>query len=125
MTIFDDLMRLTRQLHLAEADRLQPIKWRPATDVYCTQEGWLVKMELAGVHDSDIELYLDGRILIVSGMRYDRPLMEGCKLHALEIAYSPFERSIEFPVDLDQAQIMTEYQDGMLWVRILTKGDKQ
>lgn len=84
-----------------------------------------MKMELAGVQDRDIELYVGGQILIVSGMRYDRPLMEGCKLHALEIAYSPFERSIEFPVDLDQAEMMTEYQDGILWVRILTKGDKQ
>jgi HSP20 family molecular chaperone IbpA len=38
----------------------------------------------------------------------------------MEIAYSHFERLLEFPEDLQDAVIATEYQAGMLLVDIQT-----
>jgi len=54
----------------------------------------------------------------VKGSRRDRAMHEGCRCHRLEIAYSGFEREIELPVEIDPADIATEYRDGMLLVRI-------
>jgi len=34
--------------------------WLPAADVYQTDEGWLVKVELAGVSAEDIEIDIRG-----------------------------------------------------------------
>jgi HSP20 family molecular chaperone IbpA len=42
----------------------------------------------------------------------------------LEIAYSKFERQVEFPMSLEDARITTEYQAGMLLVRIQTEGER-
>ena len=116
-------MRLTRQLHLAAEERSRPLCWQPATDIYRTRYGWLVKMELAGVRREDIQLHISGRLLIVHGRRLDCPVVEECTLHSLEIAYSPFERSIELPVPLEGSRIAIEYRDGMLWVRLSTAGE--
>ncbi|MEW5791891.1 MAG: Hsp20/alpha crystallin family protein [Pseudomonadota bacterium] len=120
----DDLMRLARRLQLAARERVQPLRWRPAADIYRTREGWLVKIELAGVRSEEIELKVSGRWLTVRGRRYDMALVEGCEHYSLEIAYSHFERSIELPCALEQARAVTQYRDGMLLVRIITEGSQ-
>ena len=95
--------------------------WRPAVDLYRTRTGWLAKFDLAGVRPEDIRLAVEGRTLRVQGVRRDYTLEEGCHYHCLEIAYSEFERQVEFPISLEQAVITTEYQAGMLLVRIQTE----
>ena len=46
---------------------------------------------------------------------------EGCSHYVLEISYSHFERTIELPTNLERARIATEYQYGLLLVRIQTE----
>ena len=94
--------------------------WQPAADIYRTRGGWLVKLELAGVRREDLEVTAQGRWLSVRGSRRDATLVEGLQHHSLEIAYSEFERRLDLPCDLDQAEISAEFQDGMLIVRIAT-----
>jgi HSP20 family protein len=96
----------------------QSPEWRPATDVYRTQEGWLVKYELAGVAPEDVELTARGRALRIRGRRRDFCLEPGCRQLHMEIAYSRFERQVELPGDLQSCAIETEFRDGMLLVRI-------
>jgi HSP20 family protein len=121
MDILDDLLRLTRRLQLARGHELQPVRWRPATDIYRTKEGWLLKMELAGVRSEDIEVTVGGRLLCVRGRRCDAELVQG-EIYSLEIAYSQFERSVELPTTLDEARVTIEYRNGMLLVHIATRG---
>jgi HSP20 family protein len=121
MSVFDDLLRLTRQLHVASDQALQPLRWRPAADIYRVPRGWLIKIELAGVRAEQIELNVSGRFLSVRGRRTDTEYVEGAECHSLEISYSQFQRSFEFPNNLEQAQIITEYRNGMLLVRIVTE----
>jgi HSP20 family protein len=123
MSIFDDIAQLRQRLHLAAEDRAQPLHWQPAADVYRTGQGWLVKVELAGVRQEDVELLTSGRMLIVRGKRTDSSIIAEYTLHSLEIAYSSFERSIELPVPLEGARVSIEYRDGMLWIHLLTARD--
>jgi HSP20 family protein len=117
----EDMIRLMRSLFLPLAERFQEPCWRPATDVYRTPYGWLLKFDLAGVAVEDVTLSIRGRCLTVRGCRRDSFAEEGRFHYQLEIAYSHFERSIELPSDLEPAQISTEYRDGMLLVRIKTE----
>ena len=91
-------------------------KWRPAADVYRCAHGWLVKCELAGVTEQDIQLSTQGHYLVVQGCRRDLLVREGHKSHSMEIAYSRFERTIEIPIDVEQASMRTVFQDGMLLI---------
>jgi HSP20 family molecular chaperone IbpA len=52
-------------------------RWRPAADIYHTREGWLVKLELAGVREDDIQITVSGRTLTVRGRRRDSIVTEG------------------------------------------------
>ena len=46
---------------LQQQDTEREPDWRPATDVYRTRDGWMVKFELAGVEPDDIEWLADVR----------------------------------------------------------------
>lgn len=118
----EDLLWLTRRLHLAPRERIRPLRWRPSADVYRTQRGWLVKFELAGVEEEAVEVTLSGRWLLLRGSRFDIDCVEGFESHALEIAYSHFERAVELPVVLDRARLETEFRRGMFLVHVITEG---
>lgn len=92
--------------------------WCPAADVYRTDDGWIVKVDLAGIQPADIEIRLDDRVLRISGSRRDGTCGEGVSHYQLEITYSRFEKMIEFPRSIDHATVEREYHDGLLILRL-------
>lgn len=119
-----DLLHLTRRLRLERHETFQPVRWRPAADIYRHRSGWLIKVELAGVRPDQIDVLTHGGCLIVRGRRRDVTLHDGYASYAMEIVYSEFERVLQLPVDLDCAELVTNYRDGMLLVTIITESEQ-
>lgn len=94
--------------------------WRPAADIYNCHDGWLVKFDLAGVRPEDVQISVNGRQLVVSGLRRDWMMESGSRFYSMEISYNCFRRAVELPCELNQARVATEYRDGMLLVRLCT-----
>ena len=88
--------------------------WCPAADVYRSKEGWIVKVDLAGVQPHDVEVIIDGDLLRISGSRRDGICGEGVSHYQLEITYSRFEKMIRFPRSIEHASIERDYHDGLL-----------
>lgn len=110
---------LARALRMG--DSVSDVCWRPSADIYQTDDGWLLKFDLAGVKPSDIEVSIRGRTLTVTGVRRDTAVAECRHSYSMEINYNRFSRTIELPADLQQAQINTQFRDGMLLVRLITE----
>ena len=87
--------------------------WRPPVDIYRAGPAWLVKFDLAGVRKEDIQVVLDGNRLTVRGIRRDMTILDGQRAYSMEIAYNRFERTVEFPVNVEAARFASEYRDGM------------
>jgi len=108
-------------LLLSSLDMLRPrAVWRPAADLHRCRNGWLVKFDLAGVRPDEIQLEISERCVKVSGSRRDWTVTEAQQAHQLEIAYSRFERSVALPEPIGDAQVQTEYRDGMFLIQIIT-----
>lgn len=103
---------------LTQSSAYQTCPWQPLVDVYRGTRGWLIKLDLAGVKVEDVELYISGRQLTIQGLRRDCSIVEGQQAYSMEIAYNRFQRSIELPSDIEGAQILTEYDNGMLLVHL-------
>ena len=93
--------------------------WEPATDIYQTENGWVVKFDLAGVDPDELTVSIEGCTLVVTGTRRDRTLREGVWHYQMEITYSRFERAITLPCDLAQAAVSTVYEHGLLTIAFL------
>jgi len=114
----EDLLRYRQRLARVRRGRVEPLRWRPAADVYRHAGGWLIKLELAGVVPDQVTVTAQGRELVVRGRRRDALRTPGYACYAMEIVYSEFERVFEFPVALDRAELRTHYRDGMLLVTL-------
>lgn len=98
--------------------------WQPPIDVYQTRGGWLIKADLAGVNPEDVVVELHNRHISIRGQRRDTLLEDGCCCYRMEISYSRFERIVELPDDLTTAHIGTEFQHGMLLIRICNSANR-
>jgi len=95
--------------------------WCPSADVYQTNDGWIVKVELAGVSLDELDLTIEGKTLYLAGCRRDAFYGEGVSYHQLEITYSRFERSITFPCEIEGASLRRDYRDGLLILHLRSK----
>jgi HSP20 family protein len=101
-------------------DRLRGDRWLPDVDVFETQQGVVVRVELAGVRSEDLRVTVDGRTLRISGVRRALDRSDIQRLHQMEIATGPFERRVQIPVAFDRDRVSAHLADGFLMV-VLSK----
>ncbi|MEO8434255.1 MAG: Hsp20/alpha crystallin family protein [Pyrinomonadaceae bacterium] len=93
--------------------------WCPAADVYRTRDGWIVKVDLAGISADDLQITLHGSTLELRGLRRDSSYAEGITYQQLEITYSRFEKRIQFPSSIEKATLERDYRDGLLVLKLV------
>ena len=92
--------------------------WRPPTDVYETASGLVVKMELAGMREEDIEVVLDEKTLLVSGFRPDNRPPERISYYQMGVNYGQFRLQIFLPWPVDKDAVTANYEDGFLEIHL-------
>jgi HSP20 family protein len=98
--------------------------WNPSADVYQSMDGWIVKLDLAGVSCDDLELELRDNFLRIRGCRRDTHYREGFVYHQMEITYSRFEKQIEFPSAIEGATVVRDYSDGFLIIKLRSEKER-
>jgi HSP20 family protein len=88
--------------------------WSPPTDVYETEEYYVIKVEIAGMRDEDFDVALANNMLMISGYRSDQN--ERRAYHQMEIRFGRFELAVEVPVTVDMEKATAEYKDGFLTI---------
>ena len=92
--------------------------WVPNTDVYQTDSGLVIKVELAGMKSENLEINVEGNRLRISGSRPDCCRAPKCSFLMMEINYGPFERLIELPAGYDLGQAKAAYLNGFLRIDV-------
>jgi HSP20 family protein len=108
---------------LTVAHRVRPSGrlWNPAADVYRNVDRWMIKVDLAGVCADELEIEIDRSSLRIRGCRRDTFFKEGYSYQQMEITYSRFEKSIQFPCPIEEASLEHDYHDGFLIVTLRCK----
>jgi HSP20 family protein len=92
--------------------------WTPNTDVYVTEEGLVMKVELAGMRKEDLQLVIEGNKVKINGHRPDGCRAPKCKFLVMEINYGLFESVIELPNGYDLSKAKAAYQNGFLRIDV-------
>jgi HSP20 family protein len=88
--------------------------WSPPTDVYETDTGFVVRVEVAGMCQSDFSVNVEKNCLIISGTRAERT--ERRAYRQMEIRFGEFSTSVELPAQVDVERAEAGYEDGFLTV---------
>src|ERR1051326_2098312 len=92
--------------------------WVPNTDVYVTDNGLVIKVELAGMRSDHLEITVEGNRLRISGTRPDGCRAPKCSFLVMEINYGPFESVLELPQGYDLSQAKASYLNGFLRIDV-------
>lgn len=109
-----DLSLIRRGRRVMPSGRL----WNPAADVYRSSDGWVVKIDVAGVCSDELEIEIKDSMLRIRGCRKDTVYRDGFVYHQMEITYSRFEKTIQFPAPIDGASLKHDYRDGFLIINL-------
>ena len=99
--------------------------WRPPTDVYETAAGLVVRMELAGMREGDIDVVLDERTLLVSGYRPENRPHERISYYQMGVNYGHFRLEIFLPWPVDEDGVTANYEDGFLEIHLPRRGQDE
>ena len=92
--------------------------WRPNTDVYVTDNGLVIKVELAGMRSEHLEITVESNRLRITGNRPDGCRAAKCNFLAMEIDYGPFESVLDVPPGYDLSQAKAAYLNGFLRIDV-------
>ncbi len=92
--------------------------WVPNTDVYATDNGLVVKVELAGMRSENLEITVEGSRMRIAGNRPDGCRAAKCSFLVMEINYGPFESVLELPAGYDLGQAKAIYVNGFLRIDV-------
>ena len=88
--------------------------WRPPTDVYETDNHLVVKVEIAGMDEDELDVSLVDRRLVVAGHRH---APEAKLLYQnMEIRYGEFRTEVHLGWAVDRDAIEASYSEGFLFV---------
>ncbi len=94
----------------------RPHAWRPLTDVYETDDAIIIRVEVAGMHESDFTISLVERNLTIRGVRQDTS--ERRSYHQMEIAFGEFSTEVELPYTIISDSVKATYRDGFLLITL-------
>jgi HSP20 family protein len=86
--------------------------WSPPTDVYETEASFVVRVEAAGLRESDFTINVEDNFLVISGVRSESP--EWRAYRQMEIRFGEFSTAVELPPGVDVSKADADYKDGFL-----------
>jgi HSP20 family protein len=104
--------------HFSTVGRLRVGYVYPPMSVRETPDEYLVSCEVPGLEMEDLEVYVTGDELTVSGRRSSAVPEEGVTLHRHERESGDFSRAITLPGPVDSGRTAATLTEGVLAVRI-------
>jgi len=128
---FEDMARLQREVNRlfetsergnglvrGNAEHASARVWAPAVDIAEDQNEIVVKAELPGLKQEDIDIELTGDTLTIKGERRFDDTERKDNYVRIERAYGTFQRSFTIGVPVQNEAVSASYKDGVLEVHL-------
>ncbi len=119
----ETLMEVRRGILHAVSWQVKSSVWDPPTDVYETEDSYVVRMEIAGMREEDFDVSIQNDTLFISGFRPDFPARRA--YHQMEIRSGKFANAVTLPGPVDADRSLAEYRDGFLTITLPKEKENQ
>jgi HSP20 family protein len=93
-------------------------RWIPPMDLVETDEHFVLKADLPGLDEGDVNIEVEDNVLTVSGERKAEHEDKREGYVRVERAYGSFRRSLTLPEGIDAEAVTASFEKGVLEVRI-------
>jgi len=88
--------------------------WAPAIEVFEKEDKFVVKAELPGMKEEDIDISVVGDTLTIKGERKAESEVKEEDYYCCERSFGSFSRSVAVPPNVDAKKIDASFEDGVL-----------
>ena len=93
-------------------------RWLPAMDLVETDDRFVLRADLPGLSEGDVNVELEDNVLTVSGERKAEHESRREGYYRIERASGNFQRSLTLPKGIDPEAVNAAFERGVLEVRI-------
>jgi HSP20 family protein len=93
-------------------------RWIPAMDLVDTKEDFVLRADLPGVSENDVNIELEDNVLTISGERKAEHEERKDGYYRVERASGSFSRSLTLPQGVDPERVRASFEKGVLEVHI-------
>jgi len=97
----------------------------PAVDVYEDGEKVVLKLEVPGIEEKDIDVRVENHTLTVKGERKFEKEEKEENFHRIERSYGSFYRAFTLPSTVDTENVQANYHAGVLKLEMKKKAEAQ
>ena len=115
---FDDILGWPFQPAVWRRTPTMEMGWAPAIDVFEKDDKFVVKAELPGMKEDDINISVVGDTLTIKGERKAESESKEDDYYYCERSYGSFSRSLAVPSNVDAKKIEANYEDGVLEISL-------
>lgn len=95
-----------------------PTRLMPAVDVYASGKDLVIRAEMPGLTEKDVDIQVEGNMLTVRGERHEEHEVAEADYRTREISYGTFERTVQLPEGIDVDKIRATLDKGVLEVTV-------
>ena len=93
-------------------------RWIPAMDVTETDHQYVLRADLPGLSEGDVNVEVDDNVLTISGERKSEHEQRSKGFYRVERASGSFSRSLKLPEGVDADSIQASFENGVLEVLV-------
>ena len=93
-------------------------RWMPAMDLLETDSHFVLRADLPGMSEEDVNIEVEERVLTVSGERKAEHKESKDSFQRIERAFGSFSRSLTLPDGVDAEAVSASFDRGVLEVQI-------
>jgi HSP20 family protein len=97
----------------------------PAVDIYEDDKKVVLKLEVPGIEEKDLDLSVENHTLTVKGERKFEKEEKEENFHRIERRYGSFYRAFTLPTTVDTESVAASYTAGVLKVELTKKPEAQ
>jgi HSP20 family protein len=95
----------------------------PPVDTYEDEHNFVLKLEVPGIDEKDIDVRIDNNTLTVHGERKIEKEEKEENFRRVERQYGSFTRSFTLPSSVDVSQVSADYAQGVLNIKLAKKAE--
>jgi HSP20 family protein len=124
-TLQDRMNRLFRDSFSQEGPEqaLATSTFAPPVDVYEDEHNIVLKVEVPGIDEKDIDVRIENNTLTVHGERKFEKEEKEENYRRVERSYGSFTRSFTLPNTVDPEQVQADYEKGVLKIKLAKKAE--
>ena len=126
VTIQDRMNRLFRDSYGNNEGReesLNNTSFAPPVDVYEDEHNVVLKIEVPGIDEKDIDVRIENNTMTVHGERKFEQEEKEENYRRVERQYGSFTRTFTLPQTVDQENVQADYDKGVLKIKLSKKAE--